>query len=265
MRPIGFFDSGVGGLGIFKRVAEKLPHHDLVYVADNANLPFGEKTVEQLNKISATIIQYLIDQHDVQAVVIACNTATVASLDYVRQRFAVPIIGAVPVVKPACEMSKNKRVAIMATPTTAKSAYLQTLIAQYGSDCNVLTIGCPGLANLVETGDLNSPAIHAALEQFLAPIRAHNIDTLGLGCTQYPFLRDKIAAMLPSGVTILDSNEPVARQVERVISSTPGSMPDPNHAPNYLVYATKDAPTFGTVARKLLGSMTIDVQALQLG
>lgn len=264
MRPIGFFDSGVGGLGIFKRVAEKLPYHDLVYVADNANLPFGEKTVEQLNKISENIVQYLLDEHQVQAVVIACNTATVASLDYLRQRFTVPIIGAVPVVKPACEQSTNKRIAIMATPTTVKSAYLQALIAQYGSACNVLTIGCPGLANLVETGDLNSPAIHAALEQFLAPVRAHNADTLGLGCTQYPFLRDQIAAMLPSGVTILDSNEPVARQVERVITSMPGYAPDLNHAPSYLVYATQDALTFGAVARKLLGSMTLDVQALKL-
>lgn len=251
-RPIGIFDSGTGGLGIFKAIAERLPHHDLVYVADNANLPFGEKTVEQLNHITENIVRFFIERHDVQMVVIACNTATVTSLDYLRQQFSIPIVGAVPVVKPACQLSKNKRVAILATPTTAASSYLKNLITQYGIDIDVLAIGCPGLANLVDTGNLDSPEITTLLKRFLAPVIEHNVDVIGLGCTQYPFLRDQIIKLIPYPVTILDSNDPVAKQVERLINTHPEAI-NTSHQATYTLHTTKDAPHFCVVAQKLIG------------
>ncbi|MFA6527616.1 MAG: glutamate racemase [Candidatus Babeliales bacterium] len=253
-RPIGIFDSGTGGLGIFKAIAQRLAHHDLVYVADNANLPFGEKSVEQLHSITETIVHFFIENYDVQMVVVACNTATVTSIDYLRQQFSIPIVGAVPVVKPACLLSKNKHVAILATPTTVASCYLKNLITQYGDGIDVITIGCPGLANLIDTGDLDSPEITTLLKRFLAPVIQHNVDVIGLGCTQYPFLRDQIISLIPYQVAILDSNEPVAKQVERLINHHPRDIDTLHHA-TYTLHATKNAAHFGVVAQKLIGTI----------
>jgi len=263
MRPIGIFDSGVGGLGIFKLATQKLPHHDFVYIADNANLPFGEKSAEQLHHITEKIVRFLIEKHNVQMVVAACNTATVTSIDYLRQRFSIPIVGAVPVVKPSCEQSKNKRIAILATPATIQSDYLKKLIKQYAHDSSpqspidVITIPCPGLADMIDTGNLDSPEITEALKKFLAPALAHNVDVIGLGCTQYPFVRQHIEQLVPSNILILDSNEAVAKQVERIINAQQDQDPDytidPQHTPVYTFYVTKDAQKFCTVAQKLIG------------
>ena len=265
MRPIGIFDSGVGGLGICKLVAQCLPHHDIVYFADNANLPFGQKAPEQLNHISEKIVQFLIDQHDVQAVVIACNTATVTSIAHLRERFTIPIIGAVPVVKPACQQTKTKRVALLVTAATAGSAYLKDLINQHADGADVLVVPCPGLVEHVEAGDFNSPALLALLETFLVPVRAHQADVVGLGCTHYPFLRDQIAALLPPDVMLLDSNEPVAKQVERVMRGLPQPEAMSQHTPTYVFYATKDAAHLCRVARTLIGSMVERCNEVKLG
>jgi len=260
MRPIGVFDSGVGGLGIFKAVTEKLPYHDFVYIADNANLPFGEKSIEQLHEISEKIVRFLIETHNVQMVIIACNTATVTCINYLRARFTIPIVGAVPVVKPSCEQSKTKRIAIMATPATIQSNYLKKLIRENAHDktsgeklVDVLPIACPGLASMVDTGNLDSPELIQALKNFLAPALAHNIDVIGLGCTQYPFVRKQIEKLIPSHILILDSTDPVAKQAERVITAQDNYTVNQEHSPVYTFYATKDAPTFCTVAQKLIG------------
>lgn len=262
-RPIGVFDSGTGGLGIFKAIAQKLPHHDLVYIADNANLPFGEKSTSQLQTISEKIVQFLVAQYDVQMVVIACNTATVTSLDHLRKKFAIPIVGAVPVVKPACQMSHNGRVAILATPTTVASSYLQDLIVQFGNGADIITVGCPGLANLVDSGNLDSLEITALLKRFLIPVIHHNADVIGLGCTQYPFLRKQIMQLMPYPITILDSNEPVARYVEQLIINH--SEPcNTQYQASYVLHATKDAAHFGIVAQKLIGSIAQNCSFVQL-
>ena len=196
-------------------------------------------------------------------IVIACNTATVASLDYLRSTFAIPIVGAVPVIKPACQLSKNKRVAILATPTTAASAYVQNLITTFAGDVDVIVTPCPGLADLVDTGDFDSPQVIAALQRFLAPAIAHDADVVGLGCTQYPFLRAQIARILPPGVTLLDSNQPVATHVQRLMLGHEG-VDASLHSPDYTFYATQDAPTFCRIAQKLVGSIIRSCEPLTL-
>lgn len=263
-RPIGVFDSGTGGLGIFKAIAQRLPLHDLVYVADNANLPFGEKTVEQLHIITEDIVHFLIKRYDIQMVVVACNTATVTSIDHLRKTFSIPIVGAVPVVKPACLLSNNKRVAILATPTTAKSVYLKNLINQYSQGVDVITIGCKGLANLVDTGDLDSKEITTLLKQYLAPVIEHKADIIGLGCTQYPFLREQIIKLMPYQVTILDSNEPVAKQVERLVTMHQEII-DSNHQTTYTLHTTQNADLFCTVAQKLIGPIAANCSQIKIG
>jgi glutamate racemase len=251
MQPIGIFDSGVGGLGIFNAIAQRLPHQDIIYIADNNNLPFGEKTTEQLQNITSKIVDFLVAQHDVKLVVAACNTASTSSLAYLREHFSVPIVGVVPVVKPACEQTKTKKVAILATPFTARSAYQQELIAKYAGDIQVLSIACPDLVGLVEAGELDSPLMVQKLKEYIDPAIQAGADVIGLACTHYPFVRKQIEQIVPSHVAIMDSNEAIARHVERLIAG----MPDQpvSGAGKHTFYVTKEPAKFQQVAQILLG------------
>lgn len=261
MHPIGIFDSGVGGLGIFRTVAKQLPHQDIIYFADNNNLPFGQKSTEQLQQITSKILDYLVHVHDVKLAVVACNTASVSSLTYLRKKYSIPIVGAVPVVKPVCEFSKAKKVAILATLHTTNSEYQKQLIAQYGKGVEVLSIACPGLVELVETGLFDDSYTLEKLKQYLEPAIAMGVDVVGLGCTHYPFLRDQIKKLLPSGVMIIDSNDSVARQVCKVQREVLGEKVDEmqagelQNAAKYLFYVTKQTDAFQIVAQKFLGEM----------
>ena len=241
-----------------------IPSELTVDVGQAVYVPFGQKTGEQLNQIAGKITRFLIQKHDIQALVIACNTATVSSLDYLRHNFSIPIIGAVPVVKPACEQSKNKRIALLVTAATGNSDYLKNLIRQHANGAEVKIIVCPGLADLIDAGDLDAPAVHEVLQRFLAPALEHNADVIGLGCTQYPFLRKQIQNLIPPHVLILDSNEPVAKQVERVIKALPEYTTNNDHVPTYTFYVTKDAPQFCTIAQKLVGPIVHECIALTL-
>ena len=288
---IGVFDSGVGGLGIFKAVAALLPAQDIVYVADNANLPFGQKTTEQLQRITEKIVRFLVEQQHVKLVIVACNTASVSSLEYLRQNFSVPIVGVVPVVKPACEQSKVKKVAILATKVTAESAYQQELIKKYANGASVLSIGCPGLVELVEAGLLDAPETHALLKQYLAPALDAGVDIIGLACTHYPFLIEQIKKIVPPSVVIIDSNEAVARHVVRLLASLSDSEGQPRSCgagdkrgachpglavpgealseardpgSRLIVFATKEPERFHKVAQRLIGDLAHDVPLIVL-
>ncbi|MFH1254199.1 MAG: glutamate racemase [bacterium] len=270
MQPIGIFDSGVGGLGIFKVIAQQLPEQDIIYFADNNNLPFGQKTTAQLQQITSKILDHLISTHNIKIAVVACNTASVSSLSYLREKYSLPIVGAVPVVKPACELSKNKKVAILATLHTTNSEYQKTLITQYGSGIEVLSIACPDLVDLVEAGLFDDLHTQEKLREYLSPAVALGVDVVGLACTHYPFLRAQIQRLLPEGVIIVDSNDAVARQVVKVQSKIlAGSALDqkigfPEKLAKYSFYVTKEPEKFQAVARKLLGEMFSGITLISL-
>ena len=257
-RPaIGMFDSGVGGLGVFQAVRRTLSDQSIVYVAGNKYFPFGEKTPEQLQIISENIVNFLIEEHNVKMVVIACNTATVSSLAYLRSKFTIPFVGVVPVVKPACELTKTGCVAILSTPVTAQSAYIQELIKKFGQGKRVLSLGCPGLVDIIESGKLDTPELEILLRTFIEPALEQKADIIGLCCTHYPFMREQLQKIVGPTVTILDSNEPVAQQVKRVLAlnTQPGAL-----GAEYKFYATKDAQKFESVARGLIGDVVKDVE-----
>ncbi len=265
MNPIGIFDSGVGGLGIFKEIATRLPHHDLIYCADNKNFPFGEKTAEQLKQINARILDFLITKHDIKLAVIACNTSSTSSLAYLREHFSIPIVGVVPVVKPACQLTKTKKVAIMATPFTAHSDYQKELIAKYAGDTQVLSIPCADLVGLIEHGQFDDPLMINTLRRYVQPALDAGVDVVGLACTHYPFVRHHIQQLVGPAVTIIDSNEAVARHtaklVEQMIPSNPSSSPA---SPHYTFYVTKEPEAFQRVGQMLLGNMVNNVTLITL-
>jgi len=153
--PIGVFDSGVGGLSVLQHLRKHLPHEEFVFLADQAHVPYGGKNAAQLCSLAGRVTRFL-KARKVKMVIVACNTSTCYSIDWLRKHFDIPFVGTVPAVKPACLRSVSKRVAVMSTPATAKSALLKNLIRDFGNDCTVTRIGCAGLEEAVEKGSLDS-------------------------------------------------------------------------------------------------------------
>src|SRR2546421_10421845 len=151
-QPIGIFDSGVGGLSILQEIKQLLPQESFIFVADQANVPYGGKSAMELRQFVGNIVAFLKSKN-VKVIVAACNTATVYTIDYIREIAEVPVVGTVPVIKPLADITKTKKVAVLATPATSNSQYLKDLIAQYAADLTINNIGGTGLEELVETGD----------------------------------------------------------------------------------------------------------------
>ncbi|MCB1920135.1 MAG: glutamate racemase [Candidatus Competibacteraceae bacterium] len=215
---VGFFDSGVGGLSVLRQVRADLPHESLLYVADSGHAPYGNKSVELIIQRSFAITEFLLEQR-AKAVVVACNTATAAAITRLRARFAIPIIGIEPAIKPAVAMTRSGVVGILATGNTVRSVKFAHLLDQHGHQARVLVQPCPGLADCVEQGELNGSRPRALLERYLQPLLSVGVDTLVLGCTHYPFLIPLIRQLAGIEVAILDPSPAIARQLRRRLES----------------------------------------------
>ncbi|MGI8643205.1 MAG: glutamate racemase [Thermomicrobiales bacterium] len=213
---IGMFDSGMGGLSVLQEVRAILGGEDLLYYADSAYCPYGQRTSAEIIARSALITGALV-QRGAKLIVVACNTATSVALADLRASTGVPIVGMVPAVKPAAATSHGGHIGILATPRTASGDMLADLIAAHASDVAVTTVAAPGLADLVEAGQTSGGHVERVLRPLLDPLVTQGIDTLVLGCTHYPFLRTTIAAMLGPDVEIVDSGAPVARRTHSVL------------------------------------------------
>ncbi|WP_321285482.1 glutamate racemase [Alcaligenes phenolicus] len=212
--PVGLFDSGVGGLSIWRALRQSLPNENLLYLADSRCAPYGDRSPEWIVDRTQRMAQILVDQ-GCKALVIACNTATLVAASTLRARLAMPIIAIEPAIKPAAALTRSRIVALMATSRTLDSSGLRNLIDRYASDIEVVRIPCPGLADRVEALQLSGPDIEAELRERLAPALQSQADTLVLGCTHYPFLRPAIEAICGSRFHILEPSFAVAAQVHR--------------------------------------------------
>ncbi|MBU2632336.1 glutamate racemase [Patescibacteria group bacterium] len=217
-RPIGVFDSGVGGLSILRELKKLLPNEIFIFVADQKNVPYGGKTKEQLISYADKIVSFLVNQKKVKAIVIACNTSTVYSIDFLRLKYKIPIIGTVPVIKTISNLTSGGKTAVFSTPATAKSQYLSDLIEKFAGKTTVYKVGGTGLEDLVEEGNLNNLKIDRILHESLTPLREKGVDALALGCTHYPFLRDKIEVIMGPKVAIVDSGGAVSRRTKEVLT-----------------------------------------------
>lgn len=246
-RPIGIFDSGVGGLSVLYEIKKLLPRESFIYVADQANIPYSGKSKKELEKITSNIVRFLVERR-AKIIVVACNTATLYVLDYLRSEFDIPIIGIVPVVKTAAERTKNGRVGILSTVATAKSNYQKELIKRFTSGLKVSNIGTDEIVSFIENGNVNSKELNNALKRVLKQFSG--VDVLALGCSHYPFLRDKIQTILGSKVLILDSGPAVARQVERVLEKNRAFS---SGKERFIKFFTSGNPSnFRTIAEKLI-------------
>lgn len=216
--PVGVFDSGVGGLSVLGEIRARLPFESLLYVADSGHVPYGEKSPEYIRARCRRIADFLLGE-GAKALVVACNTATVAAVGELRARHpGLPIVGMEPAVKPAVAASRNGVVGVLATTGTLQSARFAALLDRFAHDVRVVTQPCPGLVECVEQGALRAPATRALLQSYVQPLLEAGCDTLILGCTHYPFLRPLLRELLPAQVELIDTGAAVARQLGRLLA-----------------------------------------------
>lgn len=216
--PVGVFDSGVGGLSVLAEISRLLPNESLLYVADCGNIPYGEKSPEFIRQRCRRVAGFFQEQ-GVKAVVLACNTATVAAAADLREQFPHwPLVGMEPAVKPAAAATRSGVVGVLATTGTLQSAKFAALLDRFATDIQVVTQPCPGLVELIESGDLDSPALRQLLQGYVEPLLAAGCDTIILGCTHYPFLRPLLSQMVPASVAIIDTGAAVARQLQCLLA-----------------------------------------------
>lgn len=215
-RPVGVWDSGLGGLTVLHEIRRLLPHEDLLYVSDSGHCPYGGRSEAFVQARAQAISSFLVEQ-GAKVVVVACNAATAAAVPLLRSTFSAPIIGMEPAIKPAVAASRTGVIGVLATVVTARSERLTNLIQRFGRDVQVITQACPGLVEQVEQGDLAGPRTRELLEQYATPLIERGADVLVLGCTHYPFLRPTLQAMIGPEVVLIDTGAAVARQTERVL------------------------------------------------
>lgn len=213
--PIGLFDSGVGGLTIWKEIHQLLPNESTIYLADSFNAPYGIKSKEEIISLSKKNVDFLIEK-GVKLIVVACNTATTNAISELRELYSIPIIGLEPAIKPAVLNSKTKSIGVLATKGTLLSDKFKHAMSLYSDIIFVEQIGY-NLVQLIENGKINSEEMHQLLFEYINPMLKQNVDHIVLGCTHYPFLKEHIKNLIPDNVVVLDSGLAVANRVEQLL------------------------------------------------
>lgn len=216
-KPIGLFDSGVGGSSIWKEIHHLLPSENTIYLADSKNAPYGIKTKEEILALSRKNTEYLINE-GCKLIVVACNTATTNAIKELRSEYDIPFIGIEPAIKPAALKSKTGAIGVLATKGTLSSALFNEAVSSYSDTLIVEQIGYE-LVTLIENGQIESERMTELLELYMQPMIDQNVDYLVLGCTHYPYLIPQLKKILPSDIKIIDSGEAVARQTKKVLEN----------------------------------------------
>jgi glutamate racemase len=249
--PVGIFDSGIGGLSVAREIRRLLPAEHLLYLADSAWVPYGDLPVETVRARTLAAGREL-QRRGAKLLVVACNTASGAALELLREQLRIPVVGLEPAVKPAVRHSRNGRVGVMATVGTLASARYARLVEAHGNGAQVLALPCPGLADLIEEGHLDDPLIRTRLEALVEPLRQAGVDTVVLGCTHYPFIQQQIAEALGPGVRIVDSGPAIARQTARVLTTLQAHAS--GGAGSLRLLTTGDPAEVGAVAGRIWGA-----------
>ena len=212
--PVGIFDSGVGGLSVLQHIRKALPSEQLYYVADSAHAPYGNKSDVEIQHRSTAIARFLLEKK-IKALVVACNTATAAAIETLRNDFDIPIIGMEPAIKPAALMTQSGVVGILATTGTLASQKFAKLYQQYAADVKIISQACPGLVEKVEVADFTSSQTRLLVQQYVSSLLGQGADTLVLGCTHYPFLKSLIEEIAGENISVIDTGGAVAKELMR--------------------------------------------------
>ena len=250
--PIGIFDSGAGGLSVWREIVRELPHEDTIYVADQVHMPYGPRTEEELRRFCTAISRYLIGQ-GCKAIVVACNTASAAALKHLRETFpSVPSIGMEPAVKPAAGATRSGVVGVMATPATFQGRLFQATVGRHASSIKLINQVCSGLAEQVERGELSTAATEAMLRRYLEPMLAGGADTVVLACTHYPFVIELIRQIVGPHVQVIDPAPAIARHVRRTLEEH-ALLSASTATGVHRFFSTGKAEEFPALLRQLVG------------
>ena len=248
---IGIFDSGVGGLSVFREIRKVLPEVSIVYFADQANVPYGPRPLLEVRSFSKKITEFLISE-GAELIVVACNAASAAALHDLRQEYPTyPFVGMEPAVKPAAEYTKTGVVGVLATPATFQGELYASVVERFANEVKIMQNTCPGLVKSIESGDLIGPEPRSILENAILPMLAENIDTIVLGCTHYPFVIPLIQSIAGEKVRVIDPAPAIARQTARMMHQT-GILPQSQDQPEFKMFTSGDSKKFAFLLKTLL-------------
>ena len=252
-KPIGIFDSGVGGLTVVKQIFKRLPNEEIVYLGDTARVPYGTKSPETIKRFAVENADFLM-KFKVKLIVVACNTVSSTSLDILREKFSIPIVGVIkPGAEKAVQITRNNKVGIIGTYTTVKSKAYEKEIRHFSRDVETASKACPLFVPLVEEGWLKEEITFSIVKKYLKPLMAKKIDTLILGCTHYPLLKSVISKAIGKEVKIIDSASSVADEVHNILMSF-GALREGARKPRHRFFATDAVEHFVRVGEKFLGA-----------
>lgn len=264
-RPVGMFDSGLGGLTVARAVIDLLPDEDLVYVADTGRYPYGARPLAEVAGFARQISRLLVEEHDAKVVVVACNTATAAALDELRATMPVPVVGVIePGVRASIEVSEGGRVGVIATVgTVASGAYQHAFadaVAVAGGPVELSCAACPGFVEFVERGEVRSDQVTVLAERLLAPVVDAKVDTLLLGCTHYPFLARTISDVVGRDVVLVSSAEETAFEVAELLGSSDAKRPAGGRPAVHRFLSSGPVAAFRDLGQALLGPEVTSVE-----
>ena len=252
--PIGVFDSGVGGLSVLRAIRKQMPEESVLYFGDQGHIPYGPRPMEQIRNFSEAITRFLLSQ-DAKIIVVACNTASAAALQYLRDKFPdVTFVGMEPAVKPAAELTHTGKVGILATPATFQGALYASVVERFANGVELMQDTCPGLVQEIEQGHLEGRETRRILERALVPMLAKNIDTVVLGCTHYPFVIPLIQQIVGEDVRVIDPAPAVAKQVRRVLEAE-GLRKQSAQQGNVRFYTSGETKALKSLLPVLLGEL----------
>lgn len=263
-RPIGIFDSGVGGLTVVKEIIRKLPKEDIVYLGDTARVPYGTKSPETIKLFSIQNVKFLM-QFDVKLIVVACNTAGSISLPTLKKRFRIPIIGVIEAgAKKALSVTKSQKIGVIGTYATIRSKAYEKELKGLSKDVQIISQACPLFVPLAEEGWLDGKIAVDIAKIYLEPLCKKGIDTIVLGCTHYPLLKSVISNVVGREVSIVDSASSVADEVRDILEDK-GKLKIVDRKPAYKFFATDAVEQFIKVGERFLGTRISKAKKVRLG
>ena len=262
-RPIGVFDSGLGGLTVLRALFDLMPDEEIVYFGDTGRFPYGPKPADEVLKYSLEIADVLLE-HDVKALVVACNSAAAAALDELRARLQIPVVGVVePGLRAALRVTRSGRVGVIGTVGTISSGAYQRGAVEHGTEVALTCAACPGFVEFVEAGDVDSDQVHVLAERLLAPVRAADVDTLVLGCTHYPLLARTIGDVMGRDVVLVSSAEETAFAVQALLADHGIAAPSCRGPGRHTFLTSGEVTTFRDLGARFLGPEVESVRSWQ--
>jgi glutamate racemase len=251
-RPVGIFDSGVGGLTVVSEIFSILPQEDIIYFGDTAHLPYGSKSKQAVTRFSLDIANFL-KAKKVKIIVVACNTASSFALSSLREKIGLPVIGVIePGAQAAINTTRNFNIGVIGTEGTINSRAFEGALRKIDRNVKVFSQACPLFVPLVEEGWLDEPETWQIAEKYLSPLKDKGIDTLILGCTHYPLLKELLSKIMGQGVSLIDTPEATAKAVQRMLGEK-NLLRKGNHKPVYKFFVSDDPEKFLELGRRFLG------------